>query len=240
MQQSNIIHINSTCSINHETDNSFVSCTNEKQKLFVEGIKSLRKIVSFRPITIEFTENYMKCLKTSVSLFSDISEIIVRNTFLNLGVKCNVNAQGNNHIRIEFFAHVNENAVLGESEITNTDTLSVIRRILDDVAVLKSRYNFDINCIIPLSVINGLPNKRTDYYEVIKDVKNALGIQIYTLTYHILYMLHLYQIRLSKDILCNFVIDNENTSLVEPTKIVIEGLSKKDCNLATTNYIPTK
>lgn len=139
-----------------------------------------------------------------------------------------------------FFVEAGDSIIIGESEITSTDTLSVNRRILDDMAVLISRYGYSKESILPLSVINGLPNKRTDYYEVIKDINNILGVQISTITYHILFMLHLYQIRLSKEILEKFYIDKDHLSLIEPTSEVIKNLLKKDNNLYTTNYIPTK
>lgn len=228
------------CRINDKISMDYVPCSEQEQLSFIHKTKRVPRRIEYKPITIPFSELYTSRLRDYVSHFPDISEIVVRNTFLNLGAICNVNAKGNNHIRIEFFAEVNENVVIGESEITSSDTLSVIRRILDDVAVLNSRYKVDIRNIIPLSVINGLPNKRTDYYEVIKDVKQTLGIQIYTITYHILYMLHLYQVELSEDVLCGFIIDQDNMNLVKPTKKAIRSLIEKDLNLITTNYIPTK
>ena len=208
--------------------------------MFIEETYNTPGEICFEPISTSFAASYTQDIKNGGIYFSDISEIIVRNTLLNLGCKCNVNAQGNQHSRTEFFAEVDNAIIIGESEITSTDTLSVNRRILDDMAVLVSRYGFSKDCIVPLSVINGLPNKRTDYYEVVKDIKNVLGIQISTVTYHILFMLHLYQVELSKGVLEKFVIDKDHLSLVEPTSEVIKNLLKKDRNINTTCYIPTK
>ncbi len=228
------------CYINNEINDDVVTCSIDEQKILVDKSRDIPYKISYKPITIKFSTDYSQRIKSYVSSFSDISEIIVRNSLLNLGCKCNVNAQGNVHTRTEFFAETNDTIIIGESEITNTDTLSVNRRILDDMAVLISRYGYSKDYIIPLAVINGLPNKRTDYYEVIKDINNILGVQINTITYHILFMLHLYQIQLSRGILSKFIIDKNNLSLVEPTSEVIKNLSQKDGTLFTTNYIPTK
>lgn len=228
------------CSINDEIKAYVVPCSISEQNSFIGKSDAIPCEISFAPITTTFATSYSQGIKVGGNSFSDISEIVVRNTLLNLGCKCNVNAQGNQHTRTEFFAETGDAIIIGESEITNTDTLSVNRRILDDMAVLISRYGYSKDSIIPLSVINGLPNKRTDYYEVIKDIKNILGVQINTVTYHILFMLHLYQVRLSKDILVRFVIDKDHLSLIQPTSEVIKNLPQKDNNLYTTNYIPTK
>lgn len=229
-----------TCNINSEIGNYLVSCSDDEQKMFIDESNNIPSEICYEPITTSFAASYTQKIKIGGISFSDISEIIVRNTLLNLGCTCNVNAQGNQHNRTEFFAEDGDSIIIGESEITSTDTLSVNRRILDDMAVLISRYGYSKESILPLSVINGLPNKRTDYYEVIKDIKNILGVQISTITYHILFMLHLYQIRLSKEVLEKFYIDKDHLSLIEPTSEVIKNLSKKDKNLFTTNYIPTK
>ncbi len=231
---------NGICNINNSLNDIFVPCSEVEQNSFIEQTYNIPGVICFEPITTTFAASYTRDIKNGGICFSDISEIIVRNTLLNLGCKCNVNAKGNQHSRTEFFAEVDNAIIIGESEITSTDTLSVNRRILDDMAVLINRYGFSKDCIVPLSVINGLPNKRTDYYEVVKDIKNFLGIQISTVTYHILFMLHLYQKKLSKDILEKFVLDKDHLSLVEPTSEIINNLSKKDRNIYTTCYIPTK
>lgn len=228
------------CNVNNVIDKYVVSCPENEQNMFIEKTNNIPREICYEPITTIFAHVYTQRIKNGGISFSDISEIIVRNTLLNLGCKCNVNAQGNQHTRTEFFAEISDAIIIGESEITNTDTLSVNRRILDDMAVLISRYGYSKDSIVPLSVINGLPNKRTDYYEVVKDIKNVLGVQICTVTYHLLFMLQLYQIALSKEILEKFVIDKDHLSLAEPMNEVIENLPKKDKNLLTTNYTPTK
>lgn len=229
-----------TCYINNKVGEDFVACSVTEQNENIGELRSIHSIIEFKPITMKFSTNYSHNIRNGAHQFSDISEIIVRNTLLNLGCRCNVNAQGNVHTRTEFFAELDDSIIIGESEITNTDTLSVNRRVLDDMAVLINRYGFSKDCIIPLSVINGLPNKRTDYYEVITDIKNVLGIQINTVTYHILFMLQLYRMKISKDMLRRFIIDKDCISLVPPTSEVIKELHKKDGTLSSTNYIPTK
>ena len=164
----------------------------------------------------------------------------VQITLSNIGYKCATKPAGNNHIRTEFFGEKNSSILIGESEIYQ-DTLSVCRRILDDLSVLISRNGFNKQDIIPLAVINDLPNRRTDFYEVVSDINNILGIQISTITYHILFMIQIFQIKINEDDLRKFVVNRENFSLIDSVKQYLESVVEIDKALNDEgNYIPQK
>lgn len=230
------------CHVNTVLDSSYTIANELEQKAQARALTSLPKIVRFNKIPASFNDRYLENLKTAIKEFSDLSEIIVRNTLLNLDYICNTNVQGNVHFRIEFFAEKNQKFIIGESEISKNaqDTLSVIRRILDDVAVLVNRHGFPKNDIWPLAVLEVLPNKRTDYYEVMSDVCNVLDIQIYTITYHILFILHLLQIELSDEVISSFVVNKHNTSLLETMSSIIKDISIIDESVNTSYYMATK
>lgn len=175
---------NNSCTVNQEKGKSFVKCSEATQNQNVLALQRKTKEILYDDIPIFFAETLSKKLEIFSNRFPDLSEIVVRNTLLNLGICCNTNVAGNNHIRIEFFAECDNHYIIGESQISNSDTLSVTRRILDDLAVLIGRYHFGQENIVPLAVVNGFPNKRTDFYEVIEDIRNVLGIQVMTLSYH--------------------------------------------------------
>lgn len=206
----------------------------------IETIRTIQKTIGFKVIPTSFSEAYTTSIREAVYANRDVSEIIVRNTLTNLGCLCNVNAPGNNHIRIEFFAESEDDVIIGESEITNTDTLSVTRRILDDLAVLISRYGYSKEAILPLAVINGLPNKRTDYYEVVEDIDKVLGIKVATVTYHILFVLNLFNIHLDAERLSSFFITRANDNLLVPMKSLIKNIDVIDKNINTPHYTPVK
>jgi hypothetical protein len=69
-----------------------------------------------------------------------------------------------------------------EIEIPSTAILDAPRNLLDDYAVLKSRsIETDVE-LHPLVICWDLPNKRTDYWNVILDIQNVLNIKIKTIS----------------------------------------------------------
>jgi ferredoxin len=107
--------------------------------------------------------------------------LIVRNLFLVLGNKCIIRRRGDVYFRID--AIIEDNPVIGVAEIEfHKDTLEPPRSILDDIAVLSSRYNIESQHVKPFIVFLELPNLRTEYWRVIKDIKDVLGIRVHSLT----------------------------------------------------------
>jgi len=227
------------CQINYDSIHSR-SSTKDEQESSIHILSQLPRKILFNNLTKEFSHYYLGAIKKHSLKIPDISEIIVRNTLLNFGNICNTNAPGNNHIRIEFFAESGDKIIIGESGITNTDTLEISRRILDDLAVLINRYGFNKDTILPLSVVNGLPNKRTDYYEVIEDIQNVLNIQIRTITYHILYLLNLFNLKITANELSNFIINRTNNDLLPYVEALIPDIKEIDENTGGNNFTPTK
>ena len=212
----------------------------EEQKLFIESAIQLKRKVSSKRIPASFFSNYEALLVSSSKRTQDLSEIVVRNTLLNMGIHCNINAVGNNHIRTEFFGEEGGMVIMGESDIVNSDTLAIPRRILDDMAVLTGRYDVPKEKIVSLSVINGLPNKRTDYYEVVYDVSNILGIQINTVTYHILWLLNYMNQKLRIEDFKSFIIDKDRQNLLPALANHIPAITSIDSCCEGFNYKPEK
>ncbi len=216
------------------------ACTETEQKTFIERAKSSSRTFSFSSIPENFSERYQKSIHNASKITADVSEIIVRNTLINMGIPCNTNAAGNNHNRTEFFGQEGDSVIIGESNSSETDTLSISRRILDDVAVMVSRYSINIQKIFPLSVINGFPNKRTDYYEVVHDIHNILGIRISTVTFHILFILNLFGIKLNVEDFAEFYIDNTYQDLLPAVNKIIPNIGTIDKNSEGISYHPIK
>ncbi len=227
------------CIVNNEPELT-ASCTESEQKAFVENIKSCSRTYAFTRIPEDFSTLYQEMILNASKKVADVSEIIVRNTLVNMGIPCNANAAGNNHNRTEFFGQEGDMVIIGESNSSDTDTLSVARRILDDVAVMVSRYGRDKQRILPLSVINGFPNKRTDYYEVVHDIQSILGIQICTVTFHILFILNLYGIKLHIRDFGAFVIDNTHRDLLPSILRIIPSIEAIDKSCCGVSYRPIK
>ena len=227
------------CVVNVDTE-IVQPCTEAEQKASIEAIKTCPHSYSFKSIPDSFSELYQEAIHSASKKIADVSEIIVRNTLINMGIPCNTNAAGNNHNRTEFFGQKGETIIIGESNSSDTDTLSVTRRILDDVAVMVSRYGIDIHNILPLSVINGFPNKRTDYYEVVHDIKSVLKFQISTLTFHVLFILNLFGIKLDIHDFRAFIIDNSHQDLLPAVRRIIPNIEAIDKSSGGVNYRPIK
>ena len=231
---------NNTCSINTARNSIFIKQSEIEQTKDILDLKTKPRKILIDNIPFTFADTLSKKLETYSNRYPDLSEIVVRNTLLNLGICCNTNAEGNNHNRIEFFAECEDYFIIGESQISNADTLSVTRRILDDLAVLISRYQFEKDKLIPLAVVNGFPNKRTDFYEVIEDINNVIKVQVVTLSYHALFVLNLFKPHISVRHFKSFVINRTKDSLLSPMKRIIEKLEDIDENTNGIHYTPIK
>jgi len=109
------------------------------------------------------------------------SNLIVRNLFLVLGNRCIIRRRGDIYFRID--AILEDTPVIGVVEVEfNKESLESPRAILDDVAVLVSRYEIEKHQIKPFIVSLEFPNIRTEYWRVIKDIRDVLEIQINSLS----------------------------------------------------------
>jgi hypothetical protein len=105
----------------------------------------------------------------------------VRNFFLVLGNQCVIRRRGDIYFRID--AIISDKPVIGVAEVEFCkDTLESPRAILDDIAVLSSRYEIEKVKIKPFIISLEFPNIRTEYWRVIKDIHDVLGIRIHSLT----------------------------------------------------------
>jgi len=70
--------------------------------------------------------------------------------------------------------------IVSEVEIPSTAILDAPRNLLDDMAVLVSRRETKASDLTPLVICWDFPNNRTDYWNVVQDIKNVLSIEIKT------------------------------------------------------------
>lgn len=138
--------------------------------------------------------------------------LLVRNVLISLGCQAALSRHGDVYSRMDGF-YENENQ-MGVLEIeTGQDVLSVSRAILDDVAVVNSRYDILPETNHPLAVVLSLPNKRTDYWQVVKDIGKVTNLHISTLTIGALF-LFLWNCEEVSDF-DQFYIDVDNSSIRE-------------------------
>lgn len=116
------------------------------------------------------------------NLKSNYHNFICRNLLIALGCKCSMRRIGDVYTRMDAIYN-SCNGSFGAVEIEfGRDTLDAARGILDDIAVLNTRYGIDKYYNKAIVICLQLPNARQGYWQVVKDVKDVEGIKIGTIT----------------------------------------------------------
>jgi Fe-S-cluster-containing hydrogenase component 2 len=122
-------------------------------------------------------------LLTTVAALDDAqTTLLVRNLLNEVGLNARTRRRGDTNMRIDAvgFSH-SERPFVAEIE-TGACVLESPRALLEDVAVLHSRYGYAVDGIDPVSVILSFPNVRSEYYQVIRDIEKVLGLRYRTIT----------------------------------------------------------
>ena len=147
------------------------------------------KTIAFHPKTGTMRKESNSVLNSiyyKISMLSQYQQnIIARNLMLIIGGEASLSRQGDVYTRMDgYYATGNQEGVM-EIE-TGYDMLDVSRALLDDVAVLNVRYSISKSRNHPLAICLSLPNRRTDYWQVLKDIRSVTGIGISTVTFGML------------------------------------------------------
>lgn len=138
---------------------------------------------------------------------------------IQCGVKTVLSRKGDVNLRMDSLIISEDSLGVCEIEFGN-DVLSCPRCLLDDIAVMCSRYNCNMKDLLALVVALGLPNNRTDFWRVIKDIKDITDIEIQTITVGALLILMWNNKKLNiQD--NNYYLDCDDNSLTEKISIVL-------------------
>lgn len=144
--------------------------TNKNGSIAIENPSSIKNLVK-----------RVKVSKNQNSL--NYYDLLARNLLIALGYNSCIRRRGDVYIRMDGIM-ADKSGKIGVIEVEN-DTLSILdapRNIMDDVAVLSSRYKINKSKIFGVIICNTMPNQRTEYWRVIDDIKKILDIEIYTIT----------------------------------------------------------
>jgi Fe-S-cluster-containing hydrogenase component 2 len=124
-----------------------------------------------------------EALPASVEALSDAKAmLLVRNLLHEVGANARVRRRGDTNMRIDGVGYSrSKRPFVTEIELRGA-VLESPRALLEDVAILHSRYGFAVADIDPLSVILSLPNVRSEYYQVIRDIERVLNLRCRTIT----------------------------------------------------------
>lgn len=107
---------------------------------------------------------------------------LIRILLEGMGAKVYFPRKGDNSERFDAAIDFEDYKSVVEIEIPSTEILGAPRNLLDDYAVQKCRKQENDKHVVPLVICWNLPNKRTDYWNVITDVNSILGIKIKTIS----------------------------------------------------------
>lgn len=108
--------------------------------------------------------------------------LFVRNLLNEVGLNARTRRRGDTNMRIDAVGFSRgERPFVAEIE-TGAGVLESPRALLEDVAVLHSRYGYAVDGIDPVSIILSFPNVRSEYYQVIRDIEKVLGLRCRTVT----------------------------------------------------------
>lgn len=122
--------------------------------------------------------NSIQVVKLSPNGENELIHILLE----GLGAKVYFPRKGDNSERFDAVIDLGTYKSVVEIEIPSTEILDAPRNLLDDYAVQKCRKLENDKQIVPLVICWDLPNKRTDYWNVITDVNAILGIKIKTIS----------------------------------------------------------
>jgi Fe-S-cluster-containing hydrogenase component 2 len=115
-------------------------------------------------------------------LNSNYHNIVARNLLIGLGCRSAMRRIGDVYTRMDA-VYSSRDGAFGAVEVEfGRDTLDASRGILDDMAVLNTRYGIDKNQETPLVICLQLPNARQGYWQVVKDIHNVEKVKISTIS----------------------------------------------------------
>lgn len=181
-----VVKVNSTLSDNQIrgiADTASITLQNQQ----IEALDNVRK----NGISIMESDELLEAIYEKLKgIRSNYHNAIARNLLISLGCRSAMRRIGDVYTRMDA-VYASADHCFGAVEVEfGRETLDASRGILDDIAVLNTRYGIDKNANMPLVICLQLPNARQGYWQVVKDVKTVEDIPISTITIGALMLLN--------------------------------------------------
>lgn len=147
-------------------DNMFVKFergiqSDKKHKIQVERLNDIQKYGCMLPETEEkFVSIYKKILEEAHKSYQ-FPNLLTRNLINAIGNRCYIRRRGDVYLRTDGLLESTSRIGVTEVEF-QSDVMGSPRSILDDIAVLSSRYGISKEELFPLIVSLEFPNMRTE------------------------------------------------------------------------------
>lgn len=108
---------------------------------------------------------------------------IARNLLIASGFSSTMRRRGDVNARMDLLIGFPEGVIaVGEVEGDSNAMIDTPRNILDDAAVMLSRYSIDRSKLGAVIVGFGLPNQRSEYWQIVEDIAATTGLKISTVS----------------------------------------------------------
>lgn len=172
--------------VNDESNQYFREADKPVTPASVEGIRDRfkglpskgRYLMETDPLIEGIYSQIEGLLKTAPKL----PQHLTRNLMLAVGTQAAMRRLGDVNVRMELVFSNEASVGTAEVEMKREGQMDAPRNILDNIAVLSARYGFPKDKVTSLIVSLHLPNNRSDYWRVLKDIKDVLGVRIGSLT----------------------------------------------------------
>ncbi len=205
----------------------YIFPTEENRKLQLTQISQLISTQKFGSIIIASDKTFEKIYDKLYSLKNANHNLIGRNLLIALGCHCSTRRIGDVYTRMDAI-YSSVAGSFGAVEIEfGRETLDASRGILEDIAVLNTRYGINKYNNKALVICLQLPNARQGYWQVVKDINTVEHIKIGTLTIGSLMLLLWNGCRLEPEN-DRYYIDYDNMNL---RQIICNQLNCKNINI---------
>jgi Fe-S-cluster-containing hydrogenase component 2 len=189
---------------------------------------------SIRRIDEKTLETVMTSL-FAAKLTNTSQKLLARNLLICLGAKAAISTVGDTNVRIDMWWESDGFLWVTEVDFDIVSLVDSPRGLLDDVAVCVSRHGVAKNKIGAMILNMEFPNKRSDYYHLIEDIKNTTMLKIRTLPIAALLLAlwthrNIWAIDLSK---CVATLNAENTASCLSSFITDTGILRSRYFCAT-------
>lgn len=218
--------------INREISDKYHSCSQPAPEFITWRTNTFRSceiegtfIIESDIIIGDYSERF---IRIKPSLGDKFPNILARNLLLAHGIKAAMTRRGNNFMRMDIvFATGSGSKGVAEVEFGQSANLDAPRDLLDSMSVVVSRYQWTLDSVIPLVITDELPNRRSEYWAIMQDIRNVTGVEGYTITVFLLSVLLWNNIKLLLPNACLYV---DRDSISYRTQ-VIETLLERKLNL---------
>lgn len=211
------INVNTEVSMMQE----FVLPNESNEEIQSTQIKQLNEVAKTGLFFVESEKLLNEIYKKISVIKHDVHNLIIRNLLLGLDCECAIRRIGDVYTRMDAIYSSKSNGI-GAIEIEfGKDTLDASRGILDDIAVLNTRYRINKKDNNPLVVCLQLPNVRQGYWQVVKDINIVENIKINTISVGALLILlwNNKSLDLAKN---SFYVDFDNMNIRQCVEDIIE------------------